>query len=338
MNGMELIERVKSNLRTSSVPFIFLTANSEPCDNRHGMNLGADDYIIKPFKTSELLESIAIRLKKREKPVKYKAEAAPEIKNFPGVPGVIERKAETRLESETNLCKTPKASKNEGLIAKEGGKVVDNCIVGMNRVAEVFKKSAYKAEALGKSCNQLDGIMKLIDGIADHTIQLAFNVAIEAARTGERGRGFAVVAEEVGELAERTTKATKEIASMINELQKDTEGAVFSMKEGTEEVEKGKLLADKAGRSLRKIIARALDVVDISTQVAAAIERHTSAAGVQQIAEAAGDLSRLTLNLRELVSRSKIKISSRAKPKSKRTEYLEKRDASVRSSGALVNN
>ena len=124
------------------------------------------------------------------------------------------------------------------------------------------------------------------------------------------------MADEVRKLAERTTKATKEIATMIKQIQKDTEGAVVSMKLGTEEVEKGKALADKAGQSLTEIIRGSEEVVDLVTQVAAASEEQSSAAeqiskniegisnvtnesaaGVQEIARASEDLSRLTINL-----------------------------------------
>ena len=155
------------------------------------------------------------------------------------------------------------------------------------------------------------------------------NAAIEAARAGEQGRGFAVVADEIRKLAERTTKATKEIASMIKQIQKETEGAVISMTEGTEEVDNGKALADKAGQSLNQIITDAQEVVDIVTQVAAASEEQSSAAeqisknieainnvtresaeGIQQIAKTSEDLSNLTINLQGLISKFKFEDTS----------------------------
>ncbi|MHB9041660.1 MAG: methyl-accepting chemotaxis protein, partial [Melioribacteraceae bacterium] len=220
--------------------------------------------------------------------------------------------------------------------------------------SEVVKQSAETVQTLGKSSDQIGEIVQVIDDIADQTNLLALNAAIEAARAGEQGRGFAVVADEVRKLAERTTKATKEIATMIKQIQKDTEGAVQSMSRGTEEVEKGKVLADKAGQSLKQIISGAQDVVDMSTQVAAASEEQSSAAeqisknieaisnvtqesaaGVQQIARAAEDLNRLTVNLQELVLRFKIDGGSKANEKGSHKADTRSQIA-VRSNGKLV--
>ncbi|MDP3683593.1 MAG: methyl-accepting chemotaxis protein, partial [Ignavibacteria bacterium] len=241
------------------------------------------------------------------------------------IAGAVEEMTKTILETSQNSSRSAEAAKSAGNIAREGGKVVDQTIEGMNRIAEVVKKSAETVHALGKGSDQIGEIVQVINDIADQTNLLALNAAIEAARAGEQGRGFAVVADEVRKLAERTTKATKEIAVMIKQIQHDTGGAVESMNKGTEEVEKGKALADKAGKSLREIIIGVEQVVDLSMQVAAASEEqstaaeqisknieaisnvtHESAEGVQQIAGAAEDLNRLTVNLQQLTAQFKV--------------------------------
>lgn len=242
-----------------------------------------------------------------------------------GVAIAVDEMTRTILDTTKNAGEAAEASKHYGDIAKEGGKVVNETIIGMNKIADVVKKSADTVQQLGQNSEQIGEIIQVIDDIADQTNLLALNAAIEAARAGEQGRGFAVVADEVRKLAERTTKATKEIATMIKQIQKDTGEAVLSMKEGTREVERGKLLADKAGDSLKQIINGADKVVDIVTKVAAASnEQSTSSelisknieaisnvtlqsnAGVQQIAKAAEDLSRMTENLGKILGQFKI--------------------------------
>ncbi len=66
LDGYGVLRILSKNPDTSNVPFIFLTAKSEKSDIRKGMNLGADDYITKPFEEGELLEAIDIRLRKSE--------------------------------------------------------------------------------------------------------------------------------------------------------------------------------------------------------------------------------------------------------------------------------
>jgi DNA-binding response OmpR family regulator len=64
-DGYEVLRTLRENSETAMIPFIFLTAKTEQPDLRQGMNLGADDYITKPFRRNELLDSIAVRLEKR---------------------------------------------------------------------------------------------------------------------------------------------------------------------------------------------------------------------------------------------------------------------------------
>jgi len=154
--------------------------------------------------------------------------------------------------------------------ANEGGKVVSKAVAGMNRIVETVKKNAVKISDLGKSSDEIGEIIATIDEIADQTNLLALNAAIEAARAGEQGRGFAVVADEIRKLAERTTKATKEIANTINAMQEEIKAAVSSMEEGTEEVEKGVTLTDESGRVLNKIV----EAIDRTNDIMAKVDNN----------------------------------------------------------------
>ena len=241
------------------------------------------------------------------------------------VAAAIEQMTKTIISTTQHTTEAANAAKNAGKAAVEGGKIVKETIEGMNKIAGVVTKSAETVQTLGKSSDQIGEIIQVINDIADQTNLLALNAAIEAARAGEQGRGFAVVADEVRKLAERTTKATKEVAATIKQIQTETINAVDSMQQGQEEIEKGRLLANNAGESLKRIIAESQEVVDMVTQVAAASEEQSataeeigrsvdkinnvtkeSASGIQQIAKASEDLNNLAGNLENLVAQFKI--------------------------------
>ncbi len=241
------------------------------------------------------------------------------------VASAVEQMASTILQTTKNASSAAEFSQRAAQSAINGGQVVKQTVEGMNCIAQVVGNAASIVKELGKSSNQIGEIIQVIDDIADQTNLLALNAAIEAARAGEQGRGFAVVADEVRKLAERTTKATKEIATMIKKIQKDTGNAVESIESGTREVETGKELAKKAISALDEIIGSTNETIDVVNQVAAASEEqssaaeqisksiegissvtHESAARIQQIAKASEDLSNLTTNLQNLVNKFQI--------------------------------
>jgi len=154
--------------------------------------------------------------------------------------------------------------------AKSGHQVVEETVAGMQQVSDAVGQSARIITTLGKSSDQIGEIVRVIEDIADQTNLLALNAAIEAARAGEQGRGFAVVADEVRKLAERTTKATKEIGDMIRNIQKDTKSAVSSMEEGTDKVKSGAELAIRTGDALTKIQEMVQHTASIIQQIAGA--------------------------------------------------------------------
>ncbi|HEY3307391.1 MAG TPA: methyl-accepting chemotaxis protein [Desulfuromonadaceae bacterium] len=209
--------------------------------------------------------------------------------------------------------------------AVSGAKVVDETIIVMNTIAERVRNSAKAVESLGSRSDQIGEIVGTIEDIADQTNLLALNAAIEAARAGEQGRGFAVVADEVRALAERTTRATREIGEMIKAIQSETKGAVIAMEEGVVEVGKGSEKAANSGKALEQILEQINAVTTQIHQVATAAEEQTAttseissnmqqitevvaqtASGSQESAAAANQLSALADDLRKTVSQFKL--------------------------------
>lgn len=163
--------------------------------------------------------------------------------------------------------------------ARGGALVVQETLEGMHNIAAKVRESAHTVENLGARSDQIGAIVGTIEDIADQTNLLALNAAIEAARAGEQGRGFAVVADEVRALAERTTRATKEIGSMIKGIQQETSGAVSSMENGVKEVERGMDSSRKSGEALQQILDAINDVTLQVHQIATAAEEQTAVTG-----------------------------------------------------------
>ena len=118
--------------------------------------------------------------------------------------------------------------------------------------------------------SQIGAIVETIDDIAEQTNLLALNAAIEAARAGEQGRGFAVVADEVRKLAERSGRATKEIATLIGNVQSGTKQMVQAMDVSLQQVEVGSGYAGQAGQALEAILEAANLVTSQVQEIVAA--------------------------------------------------------------------
>lgn len=205
-------------------------------------------------------------------------------------------------------------------VANNGEKIVNKSVDEVKAIALTVNESSNLMLSLGERSKQIGDILNVIKDIADQTNLLALNAAIEAARAGEQGRGFAVVADEVRKLAERTTKATSEIGSMIFGIQKEMEETVESMNISTKKVEIGVEFASQAGNALRQIVKSVSELQTMVQQIATATEemsttseqisgdietianvsKETSVSS-EQISKASSDLSRLAGNLQNVV-------------------------------------
>ena len=176
--------------------------------------------------------------------------------------------------------------------AKQGNASVQNTIQGMQRIRTQVQETAKRIKRLGERSQEIGEIVQLIGDIADRTSILALNASIQAARAGEAGRAFAVVAEEVERLADRASNATKQIGSLVNTIQSETNEAVTAMEESTREVVQGSQLADQAGQALSEIET-------VSSRLAELIQSISQAAGQQargseNLSQAMGEIAEVT--------------------------------------------
>jgi len=219
--------------------------------------------------------------------------------------------AESAAEFADNAKKTAAATQESGVIVRQ-------TIDGMNKIDDVVRRSAATVEELGRGSNQIGEIIQVIDDIADQTNLLALNAAIEAARAGDQGRGFAVVADEVRKLAERTTKATKEIATMIKKIQKDTQDAVLVIRQGTGEVERGKELVAKTGQALEA----AMQSANRSSETYAHIA-NTNKEQSEEMKELSDNIGSVTHAVQE-TSHGTVQVAEAAMNLNRLAEYLSK--------------
>ena len=180
-----------------------------------------------------------------------------------------------------------------------GIQTMEKATDGLNRTNKAIQSSAEIINVLGHRADDIGKIIEVIDDLAEQTNLLALNAAIEAARAGEHGLGFAVVADEVRKLAEKSTQSTKEIADLIQSIQREARQAVENMDRSTRIVEEGLNLGNDLGTALHKISNVVTEVYKFSQEIGAATAEQS--VGSSQIAKATGRLTEITQEINSAV-------------------------------------
>ena len=129
-----------------------------------------------------------------------------------------------------NIGSVDNAAKELLVSIKELSMQVNNTSQSTNSAVENANDASNQIEQLLVASEEIDNVVKLIQGIAEQTNLLALNATIESARAGDAGKGFAVVANEVKSLAQETSNATEQIAKQVNTVQEETRSAVDAIK------------------------------------------------------------------------------------------------------------
>lgn len=251
-------------------------------------------------------------------------------------------------------------------IAKTGKENVDQMILAMNQInsgnREVMDQMTNSNKEIGniiQVINEISEKTNVINDIVFQTKLLSFNASVEAARAGEHGKGFAVVAEEVGNLAQMSGSASKEIDDLLKDSIKRVEDIVNRtqssvetlMQSASQKIDNGVDVAKKCGESLDEVVVNVEEVKRMMDEISGASQEQ--AEGINNITTAmneldeathsnssvasetesyaktlqreANNLNQVVLTLREELLGSKSSSDQKAKPQAKATVNIIKK-------------
>lgn len=224
----------------------------------------------------------------------------------------------------SNAVSTSTESKAASETARNGQAQLRDTLSAISALTDNVLSASEQASNLAEQTRSISKVLDVIRAVAEQTNLLALNAAIEAARAGEAGRGFAVVADEVRSLAYRTGESTREIESLIGDIQVGTNQTVDALLTSAEQARQTQHQAQAANEALSTIaqavcgidernmviasaaeeqaqVAREVDrnlvrIRDLSVQTSAGAEQTHSAS--QELSKLAGDLSTLVRQFR----------------------------------------
>ena len=159
---------------------------------------------------------------------------------------------------------------------------------GMNEIRETIAETEKRIKRLGERSQEINGIVEIINNIAERTHILALNASMQAAAAGDAGRGFAVVADEVQRLAESSRESTSEIASLVSNIQAETAETMSTMNKAIAQVVEGSELAQASGVQMQATQQATNELVSAVEQIAkrSLVQAHISTNLLEQTDEA----------------------------------------------------
>ncbi|QGW79040.1 HAMP domain-containing protein [Pseudomonas alkylphenolica] len=221
-----------------------------------------------------------------------------------------------------NAASASESAQASDASSRIGSERVLETVEAIRSLTGIVTRTSGEVEGLASKAQNITKVLDVIRAIAEQTNLLALNAAIEAARAGDQGRGFAVVADEVRALAHRTQESTKEIESMIADIQTGAEQAVLAMGQSCTDAQSTLSIAQDAGAALDAISRSITEINERNFLIATASEEQAqvarsvdsnlvsirdlsiqTSAGANQTATASNELAKLAIVMSDLTKR-----------------------------------
>lgn len=198
-------------------------------------------------------------------------------KQINSISAAIEEMSATVSTIADNTQKAVASTQDTTVAAHSGRHAADQAFNNMNTITSAVESASQKTAALADSTKKIEEIVTKIHGIANQTNLLALNATIEAARAGEAGRGFAVVANEVKQLSDQTSNATKEISTIIKGFIDHIQEIVASTEDVSKAVEVGREVTDDVKQCIEEIDQHAQEVANRMSTISSTLEEQSLA-------------------------------------------------------------
>jgi methyl-accepting chemotaxis protein len=216
------------------------------------------------------------------------------------ISAMVSQNAESASKTRDAVQANQKASDQGNESAGDLLKAITEIKSTNDEILNQMENSSQEFAEIVRIISAIETKTNVINEIVFQTKLLSFNASVEAARAGEHGKGFAVVAEEVGNLAQMSGNAAKEITDMlatstkkVNEIVERTQDKVERLVEvGKDKITMGQATAQKCSQALQQITQNARTVVGMIEEIANASKEQ--AQGVREINKAISQLDQVT--------------------------------------------
>lgn len=204
----------------------------------------------------------------------------------------VEEVKQTALLASQKARAVSDAAQKASQTADTGRRAIEHGVDGMESIQEQMGSIAATIVRLSERSQAIAEIIATVGGLAEQSNLLAVNAAIEAAKAGEQGKGFAVVAQEVKDLADQSRQATKQVRSILTDIEKAVGSAVMTAEQGSRTVAAGVEQTTEAGNAIRILADSIADAAQAAAQIAATSQQQL--AGMDQVAMAMENIKQVS--------------------------------------------